>query len=683
MLSSIRHRSIFSLGILLFLLSSCLLAKSVSIIEEGKSGVVVLKKNNLLRLPNAASEKTFIIRGNMNLKGKTLYLPYGSTLLFEKGRIKNGRVVFNDNKLAGNVKIECVFEGCVSNDTIYTDWFLKGEKSAKTARNSSRVIQNVFNLGPKYVIFGKGYYRFANVQIGSDIKIIGNGTIIIPLVLEQNEYNFNFLKNVFYAKDAKSICFKDLAFQGDITRTVMPDFKSSSIYGEPLIWVDKAENVTIDGCVFKDIENCTYCNKAYNYYGKKQGSCVCLWDVSEASYINCEQVNCRHDEQVWIIAVDKPIMDTKVTYTGNYIHDMTPGPNSSAFTCVAGTCLMENNKVERYNYPGSMFNVFAKIAFIRNNEIKDCYCSSVFDVCEYSYFHNDEILVENNHVDAVNSVLLVSQSQKVTIRNNKHRGLGLYYSANNRRSQKSVGNYKYWYSVAEKVLPTDTETVIDNNICDFTAYDGTRSIAGTNANYGTGEILEPQKYNNVGVNYGCGILVHPNEIKAGLITITNNQFTSINSLDGIIDKNNLAGIFPYTIKLVNTESAIIRDNSFNGCYPVYQNPSKYTCISIYNYPDVMEQLNNPEGLSRKPSEYGNYVIEGNCFITKIGDTNSFYPVSIYARMNSFRQTELRVKELVLRNNSIQGMDTKTIGTGINEKCLINGPVKVLKKVTGR
>ncbi len=624
---------------------------------------------------------TYIVHGRINLGGKHLIVPQGSTIFFNKGSISNGEITFQDTRLEGAISIDCLVNGVVRNDTLYTDWFIKGAKTLRKISDVSQRMQSIIDLGPEYVIFGKGLYQFAGVHLGKNVHIDGQGTIIRPALLKQTEYSFSFLKNVFYAKDAESVFIKNITFQGTITGTILSGFKSDKIYGEPLIWVDKADKVVIDGCVFRDIENCTYCNKAYTYYGRKQGSCVCLWDVSDASYINCEQVNCRHDEQVWIIAVNKPIMDTKVTYTGNYIHDMTPGPNSSAFTCVAGTCLMENNKVEGYRYPGSMFNVFAKKAIIRNNEIKDSYCSSVFDVCEYRYFHNDDVVIESNSIDAVNSVLVLGQSEKVTIRNNRFRGLGLYYSANNRRPQKETGGYQYWYSDANEVLPTDAETLIDGNICDLTAYDGTRSIAGASADYATGEITGTQSYNNVGVNYGCGILLHPNEAKAGSITITNNSFTSISSLDGVVDKNNLANLYPYTIKLVNTQNATIKGNTFNGGYSLFNSPSEYTCIGIYNYPDVMEQLEKPGVISRAPSHYGKYVIEDNVFNVPEGKT--FYPCAVYARVNSSRRTTLNFKELVVRNNSNPGPRTKTT-RNISQLEEVTykqvGPVKAFKEV---
>ena len=635
------------------------------------------KKNNFeFNEPNTI----YRIKKIINLKGKQLTIPNNCTLLFEKGSIKNGTIVFQNTKLDGNVIIRCNVKGNIVNETVRTDWFLNASSTSRDLHDTSKQIQEIFNLGARKVCFGAGYYHFHNIQVGSNTEIIGEKTIIRPVGLNQNEYRFNFLRNVFYAKAADTISIRDIRFLGEMTGNILPSFKSNTIFGEPLIWVDKAKKVVIEKCVFKDIENCTYCNKAYNYYGKKQGSCVCLWDVSDASYINCEQVNCRHDEQVWIIAVDKPIMGTKVTYTGNYIHDMTPGPNSSAFTCVAGSCLMEDNKVERYNYPGSMFNVLAKKAIIRNNEIKDSYCSSVFDVCEYSYFHNDEVIVENNNVDAVNSALVLGQSAKVSIKNNVFRGLGLYYSANNRIHQSAKG-YKHWYADDDGVLPTDVETIIDGNVCDFTGYDGNRSFAGIKADYGTGVIREPAKYNNVGVNYGCGILIHPNEAKAGNIIITNNQFTSLQSLEGVTDKNNLAGIYPHAIRLVNTENVTIRGNTFNGCYRIVQSPGEYTCISIYNYPDVMEKLEKPGAISRNPSHYGKYVIEDNVFNVPEGKT--FYPISAYARTNATRKTPLVIKELVVRNNktSEASLQHFSVNHFSSEKFAIKqlGEVKFLKE----
>lgn len=661
----------------LFVLSQ--LASGTNLIDENGEGVV-LKRGILSQLPREAPATTYIVRSTLNLRGETLHVPSGSTLVFEKGKIKNGRVVFHDNELQGEVTIYAEIGGTVTNDVVYTNWFIKPISNQRKLKNTTDRIQSIFNLGARRVVFGEGYYQFNNVSIGKRVEVFGERTIIKPVVLEQKEYVFNFLKNVFYAADAEEIIIKGITFESKKTGTILPSFKSTMIYGEPLILVDKAKKVVIDGCVFRDIENCTYCNKAYNYYGKKQGSCVCLWDVNDASFINCEQVGNRHDEQVWIITVNKPIMETKVTYSGNYVHDMTPGPNSSAFTCVAGTCMVENNKVERYSYPGSMFNTFGKKLVIRNNFISDSYCSSVFDACEYRYFHNDVIVVEDNKVEVVNAVLLLAQSEKVTMRNNQFKGIGLYYSANSRLANKSAGKYKYWYTDAGAILPVDAETLIENNQADFTLYDGTRSIAGTKADYGTGEILEPQKYNKVGNNYGCGILIHTFDAKAGSIRIINNTFTSLQSLEGRADLNNLAGTHPYTIKLINTDAVVIRGNRFNGSFPLYQSLHESTCIGVFNYPDVMEALEKPSSISRKPSEYGKYVIEDNVF--NVGSDKFFYPVFFCPRVNAKRQTELVIRELVVRNNKLEGLSTKVVGgsgSPVRPIYKQSGPVKVLKE----
>ena len=105
--------------------------------------------------------------------------------------------------------------------------------------------------------------------------------------------------------------------------------------------------------------------------------------------------------------------------------------------------------------------------------------------------------------------------------------------------------------------------------------------------------------------------------------------------------------------MVNTENVTIRGNTFNGCYRIVQSPNEYTCISIYNYPDVMEKLEKPGAISRNPSQYGKYIIEDNVFNVPEGKT--FYPFSVYARTNATRKTPLVIKELVVRNNKTNGL----------------------------
>lgn len=618
--------------------------------ESQAQTYIQIKKGTPLSEQMVYPSATYEIRSKIDLHGDRVIMPKGCTVYFKKGLIKNGELVLNHTRLDGKVRLDCRVSGSIQNDTVYTEWFFKGAHSRKKVQDKSERVQMTFNLGAPTVAFGTGYYRFQGIDIGKRVSIVGSGTIVKPAVLDQTEYDFHFLRNVFYSENAESVIISGFRFEGYLSGTILSSFKSDTIYGEPLIWVNKGQNVEVSHCVFANIENCTYCNKAYTYYGKKQGSCVCLWDVSNAVYTDCEQTGNRHDEQIWVIAVDKPIADTRVTYARNYIHDMKPGPNSSAFTCVAGECLLEENVVENYSYPGSMFNTFAKKLIIKDNKISHSYCSSVFDACEYRYFHNDEIIVENNNVEAINSILLLAQSEKVSILNNDFRGLGLYSSANSRIAAKSAGKYKYWYTDDGDVLPTDAKTVISGNQADFTNYDGTRSIAGTKADYGTGEILEPSKYSNVGSNYGCGILVHPIDAKAGDITIKDNVFTSIQSLDGIIDKNNLADIIPEAIRLINTDKATITGNTFHGAFRSHQSSDTYSCISIYSYPDVMEKLSSPKSYTRNPTQLGVYTIENNTF--NVGDASSFSVITIYPRRDAPGRRLLSFTELNINGNTL-------------------------------
>lgn len=609
--------------------------------------VVKLKPMMPLKEQITSSNTTYIVNDAFDLVGDTLVIPEDCRLRFKNGGIRNGCLVFKNTELKGKIHIDCDLKGSLQNEVINLDWFVCGAASANEVIDESEKIQSIVDLNCEKLVFGEGYYSLHNVRLPNTYIIEGNKTIILPAIFEQKEYDFNFLKNVFYAEDVDKITVSGICFKGKTTKTILPDFKSDSIYGEPLIWINKGEIVNIDGCIFKDIENCTYCNSAYNAYNKKQGSCLCCWDVSEVNFINNEQVNCRHEEQVWIIGVQKPIMDLNVYSIGNYIHDMEPGPNSSAFTCVAGTCLFENNKVERYVYPGSMFNLYAKKLIIRKNTIKESYCSSVFDACEYRYHHNDEIELIDNHVEAINSALLVSQSEKVTIKNNYFKGVGLYYSSNYRVQGRS--KYPYWYTIEKDVLPTDSETLIEGNVADFTFYDGSRSISGTKADYGTGEIKEPQRYSRTGNNYGCGIFIHPNEAKAENIVIKNNNFTSFESLDGITDDNNLKGVHPQTIKLLNTENVTISGNIFNGAYEIYGADGICSCITVYGYPDIMESNLKTGESGELISKAGTYKIEDNTFNVK--DT-SFCVIAFFPRKNAMRDTPLSFDRIIINNNDM-------------------------------
>ena len=237
--------------------------------------VVPLKAKKPLAEQLLFPNTTYYVIGTMDLQGETISVPENCILQFKRGCVKNGKLIFNKTKLEGKVKIECDIAGTVINEEIFLDWFVKGAKNAEGVIDISDRIQSIVDLGASKLIFGKGYYRFQHLKLPQDYVIEGKKTTILPIMLDQSEYEFNFPMNVFYGENVGSIVISGINFKGRTTSTILPSFKSDSIHGEPLIWINKGDNVTIDGCVFADVENCTYCNTAYNEYAKKQGSLVC------------------------------------------------------------------------------------------------------------------------------------------------------------------------------------------------------------------------------------------------------------------------------------------------------------------------------------------------------------------------------------------------------------------------
>ena len=57
------------------------------------------------------------------MKGGIIEVPKGFTLFFHGGRLNNGTVVFNETKLEGDVCINCVVKGTISNGEINVSWF--------------------------------------------------------------------------------------------------------------------------------------------------------------------------------------------------------------------------------------------------------------------------------------------------------------------------------------------------------------------------------------------------------------------------------------------------------------------------------------------------------------------------------------------------------------------------------
>lgn len=168
---------------LIFLLT--FFASSCSVTSYGQGGKsVTVKDISGISKQGAIYEVTGIV----NLKGKTLELPQGSTVVFKGGKISNGTVVFNDNQLQGDVLIEGDFEGKITNGELKAEWFnLKpGVKSDQTKKLQSMINLyrsnaphnswdiNLQNPEPT-IIIPAGRYELGEIELRSYVTLRGDG----------------------------------------------------------------------------------------------------------------------------------------------------------------------------------------------------------------------------------------------------------------------------------------------------------------------------------------------------------------------------------------------------------------------------------------------------------------------------------------------------------------------------
>lgn len=133
----------------------------------------------MINQPNTIYE----IRYDFDLNGETINVPENCTLKFEGGSLGNGKTLFKNTKLQGNVSIICDIDGTVSNKELPISWFTKtkGDSDNITLQrlidfaakvNANNVLTSFL---PITIILDKNVWIHKTIKLHTTINIKGCG----------------------------------------------------------------------------------------------------------------------------------------------------------------------------------------------------------------------------------------------------------------------------------------------------------------------------------------------------------------------------------------------------------------------------------------------------------------------------------------------------------------------------
>jgi len=212
---------------------------------------VVRNELDLSRVMATGAPKKAVIRGHIDLMGKTLSLPEGCWLVFKSGSIANAKVEFNKNRITGNVQfVNCNYSGRISLKQIDDRCFT----SKDDAGTLKFLLTNAILNGSKC-----DFYRDYHI----DMNAVRGGLVSL--------------------KELDSGA--DIAFH-DCTICNTTAFSKRTI--RPVIMLRNVKNVTIRNCSFFDaVEHNSH------LFTKSSGCCFlrCLGDCESINLYNCRQEN--------------------------------------------------------------------------------------------------------------------------------------------------------------------------------------------------------------------------------------------------------------------------------------------------------------------------------------------------------------------------------------------------------
>ena len=417
-----------------------------------KDGVInIYNKKSLNKVTKEGS--TLIVKGEVDLGGKSLTIPPSCSVIFEKGYFKNGVIVCDNTFLSGNVIIKTRIHGTLRNDTIKTSWFDYEDK----------VLSDVFDLAEgKVVLFDGDKNYFVNyifyipscVILGNDAKItIGkideHSAIGKPIKIRNRHYDGCGVDS-FVVNDLKFETQEDSTFLFNIMNASHVRLINCSFacYGEPrqcmhpLDIRGKVNDLKIEHCAITNMSSC-----------KEGGG---LWlrsfgNISDVTVSNCTFRTNTTDEVFAINAVTGDVRNVKVdSCVFKYERSETCLP-PNVFWCVANR---KGTKYENVTFSNNRLSSDFMPSYVVNSNKEDVIsvdrCTFVFRDFKMHREHlfttsfngridflDNEVIVENikqiedsdSHVNLFSSYVKVRKSRIFNDCENCHLGAPSLYES--------------------------------------------------------------------------------------------------------------------------------------------------------------------------------------------------------------------------------------------------------------
>lgn len=468
------------------------------------------------------SENTIYVIKSDFILDTDIYIPSNCTLEFEGGTISGGKVT-----------------GVILNDVIKPEWF--GAKNDGIT-DCSEAVQNALNLCKEggAVLFSEGSYVVKHCEVRRNCEIIGKGATLVGQSLEAGLAGFDYM---FIADGVDYVSFSGFSITGEATFSQRSTNKSNN----PLLYVNNGKIAKFDSLFFDSVHVSK--SNAWDVIGTDPVSLLASLDFDKTIINNCEFKGCWYGEWTWIHSINKEREELECIFSNNYIHDYHNG--NTPLNAYVGNLIVSNNTWENASYAGSLVNCHGYKTTIRDNVFKNCIASSVFDTCEYGQVYCDEVYIENNNVECLNALVVLTTARIVIVKNNVFKALA------------AIQTYPYEGFVSQPELretaPTNKLISITGNDfnCNYydvsepkIAYNGQRSGIYAGEAYCKGDALII-KDNNIDCAFDSALVPSINyRHQRSVIRIANMD-------DIIIEGNIIKGLTPMVSSKVYMNLALI------------------------------------------------------------------------------------------------------------------------------